>query len=443
MPIDPVRDAAIEVLLKIFTKDSHIADAIDRSLRRKGDRLSPRGRRFMTQLVYGTTRHALLADHVLRPLLHQPLEDLPLPMRFVLRMGVFQTLFLNSVTFPAMVHTSVDLAKRHGHAGTARLANAVLKRIPQTLDAIPWPEDTQQRLSVRYSIPAWLVARWTKEYGIERAETLCAVSNEEAPRTIRVNIVRISTVDLAKRLEKKGILTEPVPLVPESLRIVEGPLPTESKAFQEGLFYIQDTASMLPPILLAPKAGERILDLCAAPGGKATHLAELAGGEATIVAADKEPRRLLRVIENAARLQSPGIYPLCADAARPPFAAGTFNAVLLDAPCTGLGTLRRRPDLKWRVLPADPARLADQQRGLLRSAITLCENGGRVVYSVCTFTPEETTGVIEAIKGDGTVVCEDGPERLNPWKTSPGQYLIPPEHPELDGYFLANLRKRS
>jgi 16S rRNA (cytosine967-C5)-methyltransferase len=443
VPVDPVRDAAIEVLLKIFTKDSHIADAIDRSLRRKGGRLSPRGRRFMTQLVYGTTRHALLADYILRPLLHQPIEELPLPILLVLRMGVFQSLFLNSVTFPAMVHTSVELAKRHGHAGTARLANAVLKRVPESLDGLSWPEDAQQRLSVRYSIPAWLVARWSKEYGIERAEVLCAVSNEEAPRTIRVNTARITVADLVNRLEKKGILTQPVPLVPEALRIVEGPLPTESKAFLEGLFYIQDTASMLPPILLAPKAGERILDLCAAPGGKATHLAALADGAALIVAADKDPRRLLRVLENAARLHAVGIFPLCADAARPPFAQGQFNAVLLDAPCTGLGTLRRRPDLKWRVLPADPARLAGQQLALLRSAIALCENGGRVVYSVCTFTPEETTGVIDAIKGDGTVVCQDGPERLNPWKTSPGQYLIPPEHPELDGYFLANLRKQS
>ena len=143
MPVDPVRDAAIEVLLRIFTKNTHIADAIDRSLRRKGERFSPRGRRFLTQLVYGTTRHTLLADYLLAPLLHQPLDKLPFPVLLVLRMGVFQSLFLRSVTFPAMVHTSVDLAKRHGHAGTARLVNAVLKRVPQSLDTITWPQDPQ------------------------------------------------------------------------------------------------------------------------------------------------------------------------------------------------------------------------------------------------------------------------------------------------------------
>lgn len=443
MPVDIAREAALEVLLKIFEKQIHVADAIDRSLRRKGDRLSSRGRRFMTQLVYGTTRHTLLADHALRPLLHQPLDKLPMPIRLILRMGVFQALFLDSVTFPAMVHTSVDLAKRHGHAGTARLVNAVLKRAPQTVDAISMPPDPLERLSIRYSLPLWLVKRWTHEFGPRKAEAICALSNEEAPRTIRVNTLLISRDDLAQRLAKNDILTQPVPEVPDALQIIDGPMPTDSKAFQEGLFYIQDPASMLPAAFLDPKPDERVLDLCAAPGGKATHLAALAKGDAFIIAADLEPRRLRRITENVDRLQAPGVAILAADAARPPFAEGCFSAVLLDAPCTGLGTLRRRPDLKWHVRPGDPERLAEQQRALLRSAIALCENGGRVVYSVCTFTPEETAGVIDAIKGDGTVVCEDGPERFAAWKKSPGQYLIPPENPSLDGYFIAHLRKRS
>lgn len=443
MPVDIAREAALEVLLKVFEKKIHIAEAVDRSLRRKGDRLSSRGRRFMTQLAYGTTRHTLLADHALRPLLHQPFEKLPMPIRLILRMGVFQTLFLDSVTFPAMVHTSVDLAKRHGHAGTARLVNAVLKRVPQEVDAISLPNDPHERLSIRYSLPLWLVKRWTEEFGPDKTETLCTISNEEAPRTLRANTLLASPDDLAKRLAKSEILTQPVPHLPEALRVLDGPSPTETKAFLEGLFYLQDPASMLPALFLDPQPGERVLDLCAAPGGKATHLAALAGGEARIVAADLEPRRLRRVQENVERLRTPGVSILAADAAHPPFLESQFNAVLLDAPCTGLGTLRRRPDLKWQVRPGDPARLAEQQRTLLRSAIGLCENGGRVVYSVCTFTPEETAGVIDAIKGDGTVVCEDGPERFAAWKKSPGQYLIPPENPEMDGYFIARLRKRS
>jgi len=443
MPVDIVRDTAVDVLLRVFAKDAHISDAIDRSLRRKAGRLSPRGRRFMTQLVYGTTRHILLADHILQPLLHQSLDKLPLPILLILRMGVFQSLFLDSVTFPAMVHTSVDLAKKHGHAGTARLVNAVLKRVPQSLDEVALPEASLQHSSIRYSVPEWLVARWTQEFGAERAERLCATSNIEAPRTLRVNTLRMTADDLKVRLQNAGIQVETFANVPEAFRIVEGPSPTDTKAFIEGLFYIQDPASMLPSILLDPQPGERVVDLCAAPGGKATHLAALAGGRAWVVANDVEFRRLLRVRENVERLQAPGIAIACADAVRPPFAPGAFNAVLLDAPCTGLGTLRRRPDLKWRARPGDPARLAEQQCALLRSAIGLCENGGRVVYSVCTFTPEETTGVIEAIKGDGTVVCEDGPERFNPWKINPGQYLLPPDNPDLDGYFLARLRKKS
>ena len=420
MPIDIVRDTAVSILLRVFTDSVPISDAVDRGLRRKHDRLSPRGRRFLTQLVYGTTRHALLADHVLAPLLHQPLDKLPVPIRVILRMGVFQALFLRSVTFPAMVHTSVDLAKKHGHTGTSRLVNAVLKRVPSSIDNVSLPDSASssaEYLSVRYSLPMWIVSRWIKEHGNEGATALCAVSNEEAPRTIRVNALRTTRDELMERLVKSEILTQPHPIIPDLVEISDGPLPMDTKAFREGLFYVQDGASMLPPYLADPQRGERIADLCAAPGGKSTHFAALTANESLVVACDLDPRRMRRT-------------------------RGSFDYVLLDAPCTGLGTVRRRPDLKWRLQPEAPSRLAALQRELLRSAIGLCKNGGRIVYSVCTFTPEETFGVLESIKGDGAVAFEDGPPWMDSWKISPGQYRVLPSAGDLDGYFLARLRKR-
>ncbi len=445
MPVDPVRDAAIDVLLRVFDRGAFLNLSLDKTLRRKTD-LSERGARFLTQLVYGTTRHAGLCDYVVQPLLHQPLDELPTPIRMVLRMGVFQALFCHQVTFPAMVHTSVDLAKKRGHIGTSRLVNAVLKRIPQSLEQISFPDrETQpvEFLSARYSIASWIAASWIDEYGFAGAEALCAAADSEAPRTLRVNTLRTDRATVLKVLEKAGLSAEADSAVPEAITLNGGHLSARSKIFQHGDIYIQDTASMLPPHLLEARPGETILDLCAAPGGKSTHIAQLTGEAAHIVALDHPFRKLGLVQENAARLQLESIHCVTGDGIHPPFRAASFDRVLVDAPCTGLGTLRRHPELKQRVRPEDPARLALEQIALLRSALRLCKNGGLIVYSVCTVTREETERVIGAILGDGGVVPEDGPEWFNQWKIETGRYRILPSTAQLDGYYLTRLRKAS
>ena len=184
------------------------------------------------------------------------------------------------------------------------------------------------------------------------------------------------------------------------------------------------------------------MDLCAAPGVKTTHLAQLAGGAAAVVAMDTHRGKLRLVRDNAERLGTPGIALVCGDGTQPPLAPG-FDRVLVDAPCSGLGTMRRRPDLKWRVRPETPGRLAELQARLLRSAVELCKNDGVVVYSVCTFTPEETSSVVETCVKSLNVEFEDGPEWLAHWKTGPGQYRTTPLGGALDGFFLTRLRKRS
>lgn len=443
MPVDIVRDAAVDVLLRVYERGMRVDAALDKTLRRRA--FPDRGRRFMTQLVYGTVRHTALADHVLRGLCNQPLEQLPTPVRVVLRMAVFQSLFCNQVTHPAMVHTSVELVKRRSHAGLARVANAVLRRAPQHLDAVRLPDPAARpaaHWATRYSLPEWLVERWIAEWGPEGAEALCRFTDAPAPTSIRVNTARVSVAALQERLERSGIATRKATPVPEELTLEsEAPL-HKSKWFQQGLFLVQDPASMLPPHLLEPRDGERVLDLCAAPGGKTSHLAQIAPG-AAICAADTDPRRIAGVVENTDRLGFPTPWRVAADGRRPPFAPAAFDAVLVDAPCSGLGTLRRHPELKLRIQPEDIDRLAALQRDLLRSAIALCQNGGRVVYSVCTFTPQETVEVVQSVLAEGGVGLEDGPEFLEPWKIAPGQYRTASPHPALDGFFLTRLRKSS
>lgn len=442
--VDMVRNTAVDVLLRVFFEGAYLNIVLDKALQRAD--ISDRGRRFLTQLVYGTTRHKTLCDYVLAARLHQPLDQLPRPVLVVLRMGVFQALFLNQVTFPAMVHTSVELARYRGHAGMARVANAVLRKAPQRLDEVDLPpreENLVRHLSVRHSIPEWLVRNWIDEFGQDRAEAICEASNTEAHTTIRVNTLR-TTVEalLAAFNEKEPLAVKRTP-IPEELTLLSGPPPARSKRFSEGDFIVQDAASMLPPHLLEPKPGERVLDLCAAPGAKSTHLAQLCGDAANVIAMDIHPGKLGLVRKNAARLGIERLYTVCGNGTKPPLRPG-FDRVLVDAPCSGLGTLRRHPDLKWRAQPEMPARLAALQVELLRSAVDLCKNGGLVVYSVCTFTRAETTDVARAVTQaeSENVALEEGPEWLSQWQIGPGQYRILPEKEGLDGFFLMRLRKR-
>jgi 16S rRNA (cytosine967-C5)-methyltransferase len=440
--IDIVRDGAIDVLLRVLERGMHLDIALAKTLRRKP--ISERGRRFISQLVYGTVRHKTLCDHVLEGLMRQPLDKLPAAILVILRMGVFQALFCNQVTFPAMVHTSVDLAKKRGHAGTARLVNAVLKRVPQRLEDVTLPDEATSPVAawrVRYSIPRWLVQNWIDEFGLETTKAICEACNVEAPLTLRVNRLKTELDELQRGLAKAGCLTEKSTPVPEELTVTDGN-PFKTKLFQSGHFAIQDAASMLPAHLMEPKHGERILDVCAAPGGKSTHMAELARGGANIVACDVSRRRLAQILDNVVRLETPGLHILAGDGMALPFRGG-FSGVLLDAPCTGFGTLRRHPELKWRSHTEDAARMADTQRKLLRCAARLCDNGGRIVYSVCSFTPEETTEIARFAESLDNLKPEDGPEWLNHWRISKGLYRTLPGAGNMDGFFLMRLRKES
>jgi 16S rRNA (cytosine967-C5)-methyltransferase len=440
--VDPVRDAAVDVLLRVFERNDFLDAALDRKIRRTS--LSERGRRFLAQLVYGTVRHKLLCDHVLAGVLDQPADQLPRPIHAILRMGVFQALFCAQVTFPAMVHTSVNLAKARGHAGTARLVNAVLRRVPQRIEDVRLPDKVRSNsryLSVRYSIPVWMVDQWTRQFGPDIAADMCMVCADPAPLALRVNTRCTAVEALIRRLEKAGCRVEKRTRVPEEVTVLEG-APLRSKLFEQGFFLVQDPASMLVAHLLEPKPGEKVLDMCAAPGGKTTHLAQLADGRATVVAMDNQIQRAAQIAENVLRLDAGGVSILAADGYAPPFAQ-RFDAILVDAPCTGLGTLRRHPDLKWRAQPEDARRLAEVQRTLLRSAFSLCENNGRIVYSVCTTTPEETDGIRDSAGSFGEIEWEDGPEWLDQWKIAPGTYRILPLDGSMDAFYLMRLRKRS
>lgn len=443
MAVDPVRDAAVIILLRVLVRGMHLDHALDKTLERHS--FSPQGRRFLTQLVYGVTRHKTLCDHVLSGLCRRPLDLLPAPVLMVLRLAIFQSLFCHTVTRPAMVHTSVELAKRHGHAGLARMVNAILRKAPGALEDVGLPDritDPVGYLRIRYSMPRWLVRRWFDWFGPERTALLCAATNEPAPCWIRLNTLKGDPASLGARLAVSGMTVRPDAILPEAAMVPQGTDPVRNKAFREGLYLLQDPASMLPVRLLDPAPGESLLDMCAAPGGKSTHMAALTGDRARITALERVYDRIRLIRENTVRLGVSSVDAVCADAAVPPLTPGSFDRVLVDAPCSGLGTLRRHPELKWRHDPDSVTELAGVQRSLLRAAVQLCKNDGVVVYSVCTLTREETFDLVETVLSWGTCEPEDGPEQYNTWKTSKGQYLITPAEAAWDGFFLMRFRKR-
>jgi len=292
-------------------------------------------------------------------------------------------------------------------------------------------------------MPDWIVKLWISEEGTDEAEQLCVASNDAASATLRANTCRIRPEILLAELLTKGYQVCKATVIPEEITLREGSLPLRSKWFREGLCMMQDPAAMLGAHLLEPMGGERILDMCAAPGGKTTHIAERTRCAATIIAGDSNISRVKLILENIKRLQESNICIYCGDGTVAPFRCASFDRIIVDAPCSGLGTLRRHPDIKWRLQPSDIERCAAKQRELLRSAISLCKNGGIIVYGVCTFTRAETEGVIDSILETKQVLLEDGPEWLNRWKIGRGKYRTKPQRDNMDGFFWTRLRKQS
>lgn len=345
-----------------------------------GSDLSSRDRAFVTELVYGTVRMQRACDWLIQPHLRRPVDR---PVRAALRLGAYQLAFLRTPPHAAVSATVAEVGgPAHG------LVNAVLRRVAHHVGAgLTWPSD-----AVRLSYPDWIVARLSEDLGPDVALDVLEEMNHPARMTAR----------------------------------------------DDG--YVQDLASQWAGAAVGGAAGERIIDLCAAPGGKATYMASRRSGPALVIAGDVDPTRARVIRENSARLAIDNLATVAADGTRPPFRPGTFDRVLVDAPCSGLGVLRRRPDARWRIQPADIDRLAGLQRRLLSTALTMAKPGGLVVYSVCTLTATETVDMdrwLASTHPEAEAVAVD----LDPaWQPAGrGARLLPPAA-GTDGMFLLAVR---
>lgn len=399
------RGLALELLCTIEAQAAYANLALDRRL--AAGSLGAVDRGLVTELVYGVIRRRLTLDWILGQFVRRPLASLPVWLRNLLRLSLYQLLYLTRIPAAAVCDEAVTLAKRRGHSGIGGLVNGVLRTYLRDRESVVWPDPEREpvrHLSVLESHPEWIVDRWVARLGYAEAAALLALDNLPPPVVLRVNLLRARREDVCTRLRSRGIDCETSQLVPEGvmLKSRSGSLETLPE-LAEGLAQVQDEASMLIAHLVAPRPGERILDAAAAPGGKATHLAELMQDCGEVVAQDVHPEKLSLIRENARRLGLNSVRAVEGNALNsgeegevPP----SFDRVLLDAPCTGLGVLRRRPDARWRKDPGDVRALSDQQKAMLRSVAALVRGGGRLVYSTCSTEPEEGEEVVDAFLSD-------------------------------------------
>jgi 16S rRNA (cytosine967-C5)-methyltransferase len=352
------------------------------------------------RLAYGAVQRKGTLDHVIEQLAERPVRQLDAPVLAALRLGLYELLYLRGAPDYAVVADAVELTKAHGRPGHG-LVNAVLRRAAREgpgalLENLS--DDTPEQAAVKHSHPEWIAQLWWAVLGAEQARALLAFDNEAGEVALRANTLLTDAATLAGRLP---VSTRRDPLIPEAL-VLDGPFDSHaSPLWQQGAFLAQSRAAMLVARTLAPAPGERVLDLCAAPGGKSTHLAALMQGSGEIVAVERNPRRAGALARTAQRLHAGNIRVEIGDASRwPPSGAaapsGDFDRVLVDPPCTGLGTLQARADLRWRVTPAAMREMAQAQGEILAAGASALRPGGLLVYSTCTISPTENERQIDA-----------------------------------------------
>lgn len=445
----PARRAAFAVLLRLEpTRDRPFPPRPDALIARLEDAHGrppgSRDRALARELVFGVLRWKRALDYALEAYSRRPVGKLDLPVLTALRLGLYQLRYLDRVPASAAVHESVSLAAASAKPGAAGLVNAVLRAYLRTDH--PWPHRGGDRglyLRAGLSHPDWLVDRYLQQLGYDGARRRLEANNRSPAVFLRVNR-RFSLDDARKRLADEGVETERFPIAPRCLKVTRGN-PQESSLFREGGLHIQDAGSQLVAWLLPVDGARRCLDACAAPGGKATILAERVEPR-PLFAADRRPARLALLGATVGRLSAENVLQLAADARRPPFRAGTFDRILLDVPCSGLGTLSRNPDIKWTASAARIGDLAETAARITRAAADLLSPGGMLLYAACSLEPEETTDAVRRLLAERPdlrqlPLTRRVPEALVPLMDEDGALRVAPEDHGTDGYFAALLQR--
>lgn len=446
----PARTAAYHALRAVSAQGQDLPGALAHSRRALED---DRDRALAAEIVIGTIRWLRSVDFLIEHFAKRPIRRLDPEVVTILRLSIYQLLHLDRVPASAVVDDAVDLTRAARKPSAAGFVNAVLRSLVRQRHKLPLPArpDTASReaqreyLGITHSHPDWLVGRWLTRYGFDATEAWTQFNNEAPALTLRVNTLR-ATVDEARRaLAEDGVETERAPHAPDGLIVTEGN-PLRRPA--DGLVFVQDEASQLVPLVVDARPGERVLDLCASPGGKTTAMAAAMRDSGIVVASDVRPRRMELLAQTARASGARAIQVVrVATKGMLPFGA-VFDRVLVDAPCSGLGTIRRDPDIRWRRLEADLPELAAQQLDLLTRAAATVREGGRLVYATCSSEPEENEQVVDAFlaanPGFGLIdlAAEPLPPAVTTLIDARGLFRTLPFRDRLEAFFAAALQRR-
>lgn len=443
------RDVALEVLIRVERNQSYSHIELNRVL--QDVELSQADVGLVTAIVYGTLQRQNTLDWILAPFLRKKLRKRDRWVRELLRMSVYQLTYLQKVPPAAAVHESVEIAKRRGHRGIASFVNAVLRNVLRHKDEplLRGDKDPVKKLALEHSHPEWLVKRWLAEWDKDKVVGFLAANNAPPAHTIRINPLKTSRLKLKKMLETVNPkATVRLSDIAELGLIVEGfGNIGDSEWFHKGECSIQDESSMLVGQVLRPSPGASVLDMCAAPGGKATHLAELMHGDGLVEAYDIHSHRVKLIAQQAQRLGLPRLVAKRADARQlPQLVSQLYDYVLLDAPCSGFGVIRRKPEIKWRQSMETIKNLVTLQRQLLDAAAKLVKPGGVLVYSTCTLEPRENEQQIAMFldRYPAFFLDENMDQHLpkpviQKAMFEPGMLRIFPQDFNSDGFFIARL----
>ena len=439
------RQLAFLALQNVYQKQAYTDIALDRVL--TSVEISPLDRGLVCELVYGVVRRQRTLDALIDSLGKKKARQQPPNLRIILQLGLYQLRYVDRIPASAAVNTSVELAKANQLNQLAGVVNGILRAYIRKADQqevlLP-ANDIIEKLGNLYSFPDWIIATWLEQLSIEETEQLAAWFNQPPKIDLRVNILQTTVAKVANALSAAGISVSPVDHLPQALRLSASAGAIETlPGYREGWWVVQDSSAQLVTHLLDPQPGETIIDACAAPGGKTTHIAELMGDKGRVIACDRNLKRLYKVQENAQRLQLRSIQIRQGDS-RQLTELPLADRVLLDAPCSGLGTLHKRPDIRWRQNKSTIEELSAIQRELLKQAATWIEPQGVLVYATCTINPQENEKVIQSFlathpewKIKSPVIGDLWSQFINP----EGWIKVYPHRYDMDGFFMVKLQK--
>jgi 16S rRNA (cytosine967-C5)-methyltransferase len=447
------------IALRDVHKGAYADIALDRVLQKAN--LLDSDRRLVTELVYGCTRRQRTLDALIDQLGKKKSHQQPKDLRTILHLGLYQLQYQERIPESAAVNTTVQLARENGFSGLTGFVNGLLRqyiRLGKKEDGTMKNEqsflssffsfqssDAVERLGILYSFPDWIIQVWVEQFGLAETEQLCLWMNKTPTIDLRINPLRTSIEEVEEALSSAGVASQRVPHLPQALRLISNAGPIQNlPGYDEGWWTVQDSSAQLVTHLLDPQPGEVVIDVCAAPGGKTTHIAELMRDTGKIFACDRTSSRLVKLQKNAQRLKLQSIEICTGDSRNLPQFQNTAHRVLLDAPCSGLGTLHRHADARWRQTPESVEELSLLQKQLISHASTFVKQDGVLVYSTCTLHPKENEDVVSSFLAEHPNWEIEPPSVDSPadtYSSAQGWMKVLPHQQDMDGFFMVRLRK--